>query len=129
MHIDLPEKFYYKIGEVAEAFKVNTSLLRFWEKEFKMLHPKKDKNGNRLYTKKDVEIFQQIHFFVKEKGYTLDGAKQKNERKKGFQSRVGVNRKPIGYCKIGKKLKTNCYALKNQLSNICNIYSTNIHKH
>jgi len=86
MHIDLPEKLYYKIGEIAEAFNVNTSLIRFWEKEFKMLHPKKDKNGNRLYTKKDVEIFQQIYFFVKEKGYTIEGAKQKMKEKNSTET-------------------------------------------
>lgn len=47
MHIELPEKLYYSIGEVAEAFKVNTSLIRFWEKEFDVLQPKKNAKGNR----------------------------------------------------------------------------------
>lgn len=73
----LPEKLYYKIGEIADAFDVNTSLIRFWEKEFKALKPKKNKHGNRLYTEKDVETFKQIYFLVKEKGYTLEGAKQR----------------------------------------------------
>ena len=77
MHINLPDKLYYKIGEVAKAFDVNTSLIRYWEKEFKGLHPKKDKNGKRVYTKKDLELLQQIYFLVKEKGFTLDGAKHK----------------------------------------------------
>ena len=74
---ELPEKLYYKIGEIAEAFDVNTSLIRFWEKEFKILKPKKNKHGNRVYTAKDLETFKQIYFLVKEKGYTLDGAKQR----------------------------------------------------
>jgi len=77
MHIDLPEKRYYKIGEVANAFSVNTSLIRFWEKEFDIIKPKKNKKGNRLFTSKDITHFKLIYNLVKERGFTLDGAKQK----------------------------------------------------
>ena len=77
MHIDLPEKRYYKIGEVANAFSVNTSLIRFWEKEFEIIKPKKNKKGNRLFTPKDIAHFKLIYNLVKERGFTLDGAKQK----------------------------------------------------
>lgn len=77
MHINLPDKLYYKIGEIAKAFDVNTSLIRFWEKEFKVLRPKKNKHGNRIYTKKDIEKLKQIYFLLKEKGYTIEGARQK----------------------------------------------------
>ncbi|MDH3321727.1 MAG: MerR family transcriptional regulator [Flavobacteriaceae bacterium] len=77
MHIDLPEKRYYKIGEVAKAFDVNTSLIRFWENEFEVLKPKKNKKGNRLFTQEDLKNLQLIYFLVKEKGFTLDGAKNK----------------------------------------------------
>lgn len=69
------EKLYFSIGEVADMFDVNTSLIRFWEKEFPQLHPKKNTRGNRVYSKKDLELFRKIHHLVKEKGYTLDGAK------------------------------------------------------
>lgn len=69
-------KLYYTIGEVADMFDVNTSLIRFWEKEFKQIKPKKNKKGNRLFTPKDVETFQVIYHMVKVKGFTLDGAKQ-----------------------------------------------------
>lgn len=69
------EKLYYSIGEVADMFGVNPSLIRFWEKEFPQLHPKKNSRGNRVYSKKDIELFQNIHSLVKEKGYTLEGAK------------------------------------------------------
>ena len=58
-------------------FDVNTSLIRFWEKEFSILKPKKNKKGNRLFTKKDVDNITLIYHLVKEKGYTLDGAKKK----------------------------------------------------
>lgn len=77
MHIDLPEKRYYKIGEVANAFQVNTSLIRFWEKEFDIIQPKKNAKGNRLFTPEDITNFKLIYNLVKERGFTLEGAKQK----------------------------------------------------
>lgn len=58
MHINLPEKRYYKIGEVAKAFNVNTSLVRFWEKEFDIIKPKKNAKGNRLFTPEDIRILK-----------------------------------------------------------------------
>lgn len=71
------EKVYYPIGEVAAIFGVNTSLIRFWEKEFDIIRPRKNKKGNRLFTKADLENFEIIFDLVKRQGYTLDGAKQK----------------------------------------------------
>jgi DNA-binding transcriptional MerR regulator len=69
-------KLYYSIGEVAEIFNVNTSLIRFWEKEFNIIQPKKNKKGNRLFTPKDILNFNKIYHLVKMKGFTLDGAKK-----------------------------------------------------
>jgi DNA-binding transcriptional MerR regulator len=77
MQINLPDKRYYKIGEVAKAFDVNTSLIRFWENEFDVLKPKKNKKGNRLFTPEDLDNLKMIYFLVKEKGFTLEGAKNK----------------------------------------------------
>lgn len=77
MYIDLPEKRYFKIGEIAKAFGVNASLIRFWENEFVVLQPKKNKKGNRLFTQDDIKNLQLIYHLVKEKGYTLEGAKKK----------------------------------------------------
>ncbi|UMB59761.1 MerR family transcriptional regulator [Lutibacter sp. A80] len=77
MYIDLPEKRYYKIGEVAKAFGLNTSHIRFWEKEFDILKPKKNNKGNRLFTPEDLKNLQLIYHLVKEKGFTLEGAKIK----------------------------------------------------
>ncbi len=71
------EKLYYSIGEVAEMFDVNTSLIRFWEKEFDIIKPHKNKKGNRLFTPQDIDNFHLIFFLVKEKGMTLKGAKKK----------------------------------------------------
>lgn len=71
------KKLYYSIGEVAKMFDVNNSLIRFWEKEFHIIKPKKNKKGNRYFTEKDIENFKIIFHLVKERGYTLDGAKKK----------------------------------------------------
>ena len=71
------KKLYYTIGEVADLFNVNTSLIRFWEKEFDIIKPKKNKKGNRLFTEKDVDNFFIIYHLVKERGFTLQGAKEK----------------------------------------------------
>lgn len=71
------KKIYYSIGEVATMFDVNKSLIRFWEKEFNIIKPKKNKKGNRYFTKKDINNFKIIFHLVKERGYTLDGAKKK----------------------------------------------------
>jgi DNA-binding transcriptional MerR regulator len=76
MHINLPEnKRYYSMGEIAKAFEVNQSLIRFWDKEFDILKPKKNAKGNRLFTPEDVKNFQLIYHLVKERGFTLEGAK------------------------------------------------------
>lgn len=76
-------KLYYSIGEVAKMFDVNSSLIRFWEKEFDILKPKKNAKGNRLFTQKDVDNLKVIYHLVKERGFTLDGAKKKLRENKG----------------------------------------------
>ena len=71
------EKLFYSIGETAKILQVNVSLIRFWEKEFSILKPKKNKKGNRLFTKKDLDNIKIIYHLVKERGFTLNGAKKK----------------------------------------------------
>jgi DNA-binding transcriptional MerR regulator len=76
MHIELSkDKLYFSIGEIAKAFDVNASLIRFWDKEFDILKPKKNAKGNRMFTQEDVKNLQLIFHLVKERGFTLDGAK------------------------------------------------------
>ncbi len=76
MHINLSaDKRYYSIGEVAKAFGVNASLIRFWDSEFDILKPKKNAKGNRMFTPEDVKNLQLIFHLVKERGFTLEGAK------------------------------------------------------
>lgn len=77
-----PQKIYYTIGEVSRMFNVNSSLIRFWEKEFDVLKPHKNKKGNRLFTPTDLENLRIIYHLVKERGFTLQGAKAKLKENK-----------------------------------------------
>ena len=76
------KKLYYSIGEVAREFDVNASLIRFWEKEFDVIKPKKNSKGNRLFTEKDINNLRVIYDLVKKQGYTLQGAKDHLKAKK-----------------------------------------------
>lgn len=71
-----PNKLYYTIGEVSKILEVNSSLIRFWEKEFPSIKPKKNRRGNRVFTVKDIEELKKIYNLVKEQGHTLEGAKR-----------------------------------------------------
>ncbi|WP_299762939.1 MerR family transcriptional regulator [uncultured Dokdonia sp.] len=94
MHVNLPEKLYYGIGEVSKAFGVNTSLIRFWEKEFDVLQPKKNAKGNRKFTPQDIKNLELIYHLVKERGFTLEGAKiHLKEGKKETLSNFDIIRK------------------------------------
>jgi DNA-binding transcriptional MerR regulator len=109
MYIDLPEKRYYKIGEIATAFKVNASLIRFWENEFDILKPKKNKKGNRLFTEEDLTNLKLIYFLVKEKGFTLEGAKKKLKEN---PDKIESNHKIIFRL---EEIKNELISIKNQL--------------
>lgn len=89
------EKLYYSIGEVADMFGVSKSLIRFWETEFDILKPRKNTKGNRLFTKKDIDNFKVIYHLVKEKGFTLDGARKKlkETHPEKLESNVDVSEK------------------------------------
>ena len=88
------EKLFYHIGDVAKMYNVNVSLIRYWEKEFDILKPKKNKKGNRMFTKKDMENIEVIFHLVKERGFTLDGAKKKlKENKKDTIDNMSIIKK------------------------------------
>jgi DNA-binding transcriptional MerR regulator len=76
------DKLYYTIGEVAEMFEVSRSLLRYWENEFSFLTPRKNRKGDRLFTKENIQQIQIIYKLVKERGFTLEGAKQELRKEK-----------------------------------------------
>lgn len=102
-------KLYYSIGEVSKIFGVNASLIRFWENEFSILKPHKNKKGNRLFTQKDLDNLHIIYHLVKEKGYTLEGAKNKLKEKT-----VGSS-DPIEMLKSLKKIRSFLVDLKEEL--------------
>ena len=81
---ELVKKLYYPNGEVAVWFNVNTSLIRYWEKEFKQLQPRKTRKGDRLFRAQDIEFLKQIYYLLREKKYSIEGAKNylKNNKEK-----------------------------------------------
>ena len=81
MEEEAPEKLFYTITEVAVLFNVKASLIRYWEKEFDFLKPRKTSKGNRAYTRKDIENIRLVYQLVKQKGFTLQGAKEKLKQK------------------------------------------------
>ena len=103
------EKKYYSIGEVAEMLEVATSLIRFWETEFDIIKPKKNRKGNRQFTKEDIENVKLIYHLVKERGYTLQGAKT---LLKGSSNPLKNKMTQIDSL---KKVRTFLVELKNQL--------------
>ena len=105
----LTDKKYYSIGEVAEFLNVNTSLIRFWEKEFKQISPKKKKSGIRKFTKPDVVILQVIYSLLKEKKMTIDGAKMHLEKSQNKDKVLISIRNKL------EKVKSELLFLKNNL--------------
>jgi DNA-binding transcriptional MerR regulator len=102
------EKVFYSIGEVADMFQVKPSLIRFWEKEFDIIKPKKNKKGNRFFTKEDIDNFHLIYHLVKERGMTLKGAQMKlKENKEDVQSNFEIVKSLQEIRKILIELKEN----------------------
>lgn len=109
MKHQLGEKLYYSIGEVAKAFDVNSSLIRFWEKEFEEIQPKKNSKGNRKFNQDDLKTIGLIYHLVKERGFTLEGAKTHlREDKKETLSKFELISKL-------KAIKSELIDIKNQL--------------
>ncbi|MBZ9777343.1 MerR family transcriptional regulator [Psychroflexus sp. CAK8W] len=105
----LGDKLYYSIGEVAKAFNVNPSLIRFWEKEFDEIKPKKNAKGNRKFSQDDLKTIEFIYHLVKERGFTLEGAKTHlREDKKEILSKFELISKLKG-------IKSELISIKNQL--------------
>jgi DNA-binding transcriptional MerR regulator len=102
-------KKYYSIGEVAQQLNVTTSLIRFWEGEFGIIKPKKNRNGNRQFTVEDIENIKLIYHLVKEKGFTLQGARDI------LKKNPGDIKKKVEMIESLKELKAFLLELKNQL--------------
>ena len=104
------EKLYYSISEVAEMLNINQSNLRFWEKEFDKLKPKRNEKGTRFYTQKDIEIIKQIIFLVDDQKLTLKGAKNKISQK------MDVVAKQQRIVERLKKIRQELKGISNELS-------------
>lgn len=104
-------KLYYTIGEVADMLNISTSLIRFWESEFTYLKPHKNSKGDRRFTKQNIEQLQLIHHLVKEKGFTLEGAKKEIKDNK---ARVQAKNKALNTL---QHLKSKLLELKSKLNN------------
>jgi DNA-binding transcriptional MerR regulator len=88
------EKLYYSISEVAEYFEVSTSLIRYWETEFSFLRPHKNSKGDRRFTRANIDQIQTIYDLVKDRGFTLEGAKKEiRMNKKKSQENIKVLKK------------------------------------
>jgi DNA-binding transcriptional MerR regulator len=94
MNSKIPDKLFFKIGEVAKLAGVEQHVLRYWEDEFKALQPKKNKSGQRFYNKSDVELVLKIQRLLYIERYTIAGAQKKiiNSRKKSSQLSLGFDR-------------------------------------
>jgi len=103
------EKIYFSIGEVAKMLNVNASLIRFWEKEFNIIKLQKNRKGNRIFTKKNIEQFQIIYNLLKVKGYTLEGAR------KELNEAIDDNHTKIEVIEKLKKIRINLQEIEKKL--------------
>jgi DNA-binding transcriptional MerR regulator len=104
------ERVYWTIGEVAEQLGVNTSLLRYWEKEFGVLRPKRTGKGDRLYTKEDIAKVREIQVLLKDKGFTIQGAK---EQLRGALKKVDHVREAVERL---QRVRSELLVLRNELA-------------
>ena len=98
-------KLYYSIGEVSVMFGVNTSLIRFWDKEFDIITPKKNKKGNRLFTPKDIKNLNKIYDLVKNQGFTLEGARKALKRRTPVQKEIEMTEESAASTDVIEKLE------------------------
>lgn len=110
----LNDRLYYSISEVAEITKVKPYVLRFWEKEFPNLNPKKNRAGNRVYQLKDIELVDHIKTLLYDQGYTIPGARSKLREGKGTDGSVSSK----------AQLKSIISELKKELQEILNLLQT-----
>lgn len=105
MSPEIPDKLFFKIGEASEIAGVENYVLRYWEDEFDILKPEKNRSGQRLYKKKDVELVLEIKRLLYEEQYTIAGAKKKLKRKRKNESQLSLNFDPEALAKLKKDLQ------------------------
>jgi len=116
MKIAFPDKLYYKIGEVAQLIGVKTSVLRFWESEFAFLKPDKSSTGQRLYTKKEVDLIHEVKRLLYIEKYTLEGVKLRLSRRSKCLDNNETHQSPEQeYGRLLKELKAELLAIRLKL--------------
>lgn len=117
----IPEKLYFKIGEVAEITKVKPYVLRYWENEFRIINPKKSLSKQRIYTRRDVELILEIKRLLYKEKYTLEGAKKRikelraelSKKKQGKQAAFPF--KEMGHVKELKEIRKDLDSIRKLL--------------
>tara|TARA_B100000686_G_C16444826_1_gene788884 strand:+ start:430 stop:780 length:351 start_codon:yes stop_codon:yes gene_type:complete len=115
MSLKIPDKLFFKIGEVAEISGVEQYVLRYWEDEFDHLRPEKNKSGQRLYQKKDVEQVLKIKKLLYEEKYTIAGARKKLKTKKRPAGQMSINYNPEEIFRWKESLKSDLKHILNIL--------------
>ena len=107
------EKLFYSTGETAKILNVNITVIRYWEKEFDIIKPRKNNKGNRLFSKKDLENLKMIHHLLKNKGFTIKGAKKTLQSKKNdLQKNVFLKEKLLELKKFLISIRDSLWILK-----------------
>ena len=107
------KKLFYTIGEVSKILNVNVSLIRFWDNEFDIIKPKKNKKGNRLFSENDLKNLKIIHHLLKNNGFTIKGAKKALKSKKNdFQKNIFLKDKLLEFKKFLVSLRDSLWSLK-----------------
>ena len=107
------KKLFYTIGEVSKILNVNVSLVRFWDNEFDIIKPKKNKKGNRLFSENDLKNLKIIHHLLKNNGFTIKGAKKALKSKKNdFQKNIFLKERLLEFKKFLVSLRESLWSLK-----------------
>ncbi|WP_319523117.1 MerR family transcriptional regulator [uncultured Desulfosarcina sp.] len=100
----IPDKFYFRIGEVSEIVDVPPYVLRFWETEFKQIKPKRTRAGQRMYRRQDVELVLRIKHLLYDRKFTIEGARQHLKRKTGSAKGTPTAKKSPAISEIREEL-------------------------
>ena len=116
MNVPLPDKLYYRIGEVAQLAGVKTSVLRFWESEFEFLKPEKSVSGQRLYTKREVELILEVKRLLYSEKFTIVGVKQRISPRGRILTTDEQAAKPVSdHAGLLREIRNDLQALRCQL--------------
>jgi len=125
-HPHIPDKLFFKIGEVAELTGTKPHVLRYWESEFKMLHPAKGESGQRIYRRKDVELIFSIKQLLYEENFTIAGAKKQLKKKRSNRSEANLTKPPpsadlLQPALFGKRNNVDIAWVRNELTGLINL--------